>query len=80
KEAQIKKMDEVYEKSLATVNTMTKLLEYNTAETKSLTASVTQIVEREQRREERAAERRKQLEEQRKQKEENKTVWQKLFG
>lgn len=86
KDAQIEKMQEVYDKSLAAVDTMTKLLEHKNDQTDSLTNAITQIIERDQRREERAAERRaeKRKAELAKKREEeaekNKTIWQKIFG
>ena len=51
KDAEIERMGEVYDKSLKTVDTMTKLLEHSSARTETLTNSVTKLLERDQNRE-----------------------------
>lgn len=47
KDAEIERMNDVYEKSLKTVNSMTRLLEHSSARTEMLTDSVTKLLERE---------------------------------
>jgi len=89
KNSQIEKMQEVYERSLATVDSMTKLLEHKNEQTDALTTSITQILERDQRREERADKRRAEIEKKRAEQEKaqktptvesSKGFFKKLFG